>query len=405
MDRLTILSMQGGLLAFMGIVIFWVWRTQRRPYSDNGPVWFALGYVIGGLGLFLQAYRGMIPAFFAVILGNFLFLMTYVFMERAIAITTRRRSRMYWLLGIDLIILLTYFYFTYIKPDVMVRTVEAVVVMPIMQLPVWVHLSQCREKTIRPALRAMAAVLVAHMLMCLIRIVGVLLLHQANAWFTWTGVLTIAGLSLSFLWIDSLRVREELERRAMTDPLTGLLNRRGLDAFGIRELSRAKRLGLPCSALAMDVNCFKQINDTYGHTAGDDALRAVAEALRSSLRITDLATRVGGDEFFVILPGSDEQAANEVCERLRSIIQSGGHETPNGEKFAITVSIGCVTLRGEKMTIADLFHDSDVMLYHEKQAIPLRDTVHGGSNLRAANEKEVDPSIFFRPSDAGNFGG
>jgi|UPI00068F45D9 diguanylate cyclase (GGDEF)-like protein len=369
MDRLTLLSMQGGLLAFMGVVIFLAWRTQRRPYSDNGPVWFSIGYVVGGIGLYLQAYRGIIPAFFAIILGNFLFLMTYVFMERAVAITTHRRSYMQWLLGANVVFILNYVYFTYFKPDVIVRTIEAVIIMPAMQIPIWIHLVRCKEKTIRPALQAMSAVLVVHMMMNFVRVVGVLTLHKADAWFTWTGVITIAGLSISFMWIDSLRIREELERRAMTDPLTGLLNRRGLDELGTRELSRARRLGLPCSALALDLNYFKQINDTYGHVAGDDALCAVAVALRSSLRITDVATRIGGDEFFVILPGSDEQSADEICERLRATIHGVTLETAGGQSFSITLSIGCTTLRGEDMTIADLLRESDAKLYGEKESL------------------------------------
>lgn len=367
MDRLTLLSMQGGLMAFMGIVIYLSWRAQKRQYSDNAPVWFAVGFVIGGIGLLLEAYRGIIPSFFSIIMGNFLFLMTYVFMERAIAITTRRRSRMYWLLGVDVVLILSYLYFTYVKPDVIVRTVEAVLVMPIMQVPIWLHLFRCREATIKPALRAMSTVLFVHVLMSFVRVFGVLLLHAADVWFTWTGIITVAGMSLSFMWIDSLRVRDELERRALTDPLTGLLNRHALDDFGPRELSRAARMGLPCSALVIDVNRFKQINDTYGHAAGDQALCAIAAALRSSLRISDLATRVGGDEFFILLPDSDERAASEVSARLRTAIEKIRLETSVGDSFSVSVSIGCITARGNEMTIADLFHESDVKLYREKQ--------------------------------------
>jgi diguanylate cyclase (GGDEF)-like protein len=368
MDRLTLLSMQGGLLAFMGIVVYLAWRTQRRPYSDNGPAWFSVAYVIGGIGLLLEAYRGIIPNFFAIILGNFLFLMIYVFMERAIAITTRRRSYMYWLLGLDLALMASYFYFTYARPDVIARTIEAVIIMPVMQIPIWVHLERCPEKTIRPALRAMSLVLLLHMAMNFVRVIGVLLLHTADAWFTWTGVITIAGMAVSFMWVDALRVREELERRAMTDHLTGLLNRRGLEEFGARELSRARRHHLPCSAMALDLNCFKQINDTYGHGAGDDALRAVAGAIRASTRITDVATRIGGDEFFVILPGSDEHGAAEICDRLRAAIRAARVEATGGRSFSIALSIGCVTLREEKMTIEDLFQESDAKLYLEKGA-------------------------------------
>ncbi|MEG9434906.1 GGDEF domain-containing protein [Edaphobacter sp. HDX4] len=123
----------------------------------------------------------------------------------------------------------------------------------------------------------------------------------------------------------------------------------------------------------MDVNSFKQINDTYGHAAGDNALCAVTTALRSSLRITDLAARIGGDEFFVLLPGSNEHSASEVCARLRNAIQDVSVETRDGERFSLAVSIGCVTSRGEEMTIAELFHDSDLKLYREKQADPTRD--------------------------------
>lgn len=360
--------MQGGLLVFMGIVVYLAWRTQRRPYSDNGPAWFSIAYVIGGIGLLLEAYRGVIPAFFAIILGNFLFLMIYVFMERAIAITTRRRSYMYWLLCLDIAFMVSYLYFTYIKPDEIARTIEAVIIMPVMQIPIWFHLERCKEKTIRPALRAMSLVLLLHMVMNFVRVVGVLLLHTANAWFNWAGVVTIAGMAVSFMWIDALRIRDELERRAMTDHLTGLLNRRGLEEFGSRELSRARRLHLPCSAMAMDLNCFKQINDTYGHAAGDDALRAVAAAIRASTRITDVATRIGGDEFFVILPGSDEHGTAEIYGRLRAAIQAVTVEASGGRRFSISLSIGCVTLREEKMTIEDLFHESDARLYMEKES-------------------------------------
>ncbi|MDE1176671.1 MAG: GGDEF domain-containing protein [Edaphobacter sp.] len=375
MDRLTLFSMQGGLLIFMGIVIFSVWRAQRRDYSDNGPVWFSLGFILGGIGLSLQAYRGVIAPFYAIILGNFLFFMTYVFMERAIAITTRRTSHMFWLLGLNVATILSYAYFTYVRPDVVIRTLEAVLIMPVMQLPIWIHLARCKEKTIRPALRAMAIVLYLHILLGFVRILGVAMFHHADAWFTWSGLVAIAGLSLSFLWIDSLRVRDELERRAMTDPLTGLLNRRALDDFGRRELSRTIRLNLPCSALALDLNRFKHINDTWGHAAGDRALCAVAEALLSSLRITDLATRIGGDEFFVLLPEASELDADLICTRIRSAIQKISIPASPGQSFSIAVSIGCVTARGKDMTVASLYHDSDIRLYHEKNTTRRNDSL------------------------------
>ncbi len=393
MDRLTLFSMQGGLLVFMGLVVYAAGRMQKRATSDNAHLWFSIGFAIGGVGLTLQAYRGMIPAFFAILLGNGLFLLIYIFMEKAIAVTTRQRSYALWLLALDVVLVLNYAYFTYIKPDVIVRTIEAVIVMPLMQVPIWFHLLRCEEKTIRPALRAMSIVLAAHMLMNFGRIVGVLITHMADVWFTWFGVVSIAGLSISFMWVDWLRIRDELERQALTDPLTGLLNRRALEDFGARELSRAARTGAPYSALTLDVNKFKQINDTYGHAAGDKALTAVAAALRSSLRLTDVATRVGGDEFFVLLPDSDERAAAEVSSRLRRAIENTLIESANGRIFRIAVSIGQVTSRG-KTTIAELFHLSDMKLYDEKMA----------RKAEAAAESARSRQTLASASDAGEGG-
>ncbi|HEY8998583.1 MAG TPA: GGDEF domain-containing protein [Edaphobacter sp.] len=367
MDRLTLFSMQGGLLVFMGLVVYAAGRMQKRATSDNAHLWFSIGFAFGGVGMMLQAYRGVIPAVFSILMGNGLFLLVYIFMEKAIAVTTRRRSYALWLLALDAALVTNYAYFTYIKPDVIVRTIEAVIVMPLMQVPIWFHLLRCKERTIRPALRAMAIVLATLTLMDFGLILGVVLMHMADVWFAWIGVVSIAGMSISFMWVDWLRVRDELERQALTDPLTGLLNRRALEDFGARELSRAARTGAPYSALTLDINKFKQINDTYGHTAGDKALIAVSAALLASLRLTDVATRVGGDEFFVLLPDSDERAAAEVSSRLRRAIESTIIESANGRVFRIAVSIGQVTSRG-KTTIAELFHLSDMKLYDEKIA-------------------------------------
>jgi diguanylate cyclase (GGDEF)-like protein len=193
--------------------------------------------------------------------------------------------------------------------------------------------------------------------------------------------------------VDWLRIRDELERQALTDPLTGLLNRRALEDFGARELSRAARTGAPYSALTLDVNKFKQINDTYGHAAGDKALTAVAAALRSSLRLTDVATRVGGDEFFVLLPDSDERAAAEVSSRLRRAIENTLIESANGRIFRIAVSIGQVTSRG-KTTIAELYHLSDMKLYDEKMA----------RKAEAAAESARSRQTLASASDAGEGG-
>jgi len=180
----------------------------------------------------------------------------------------------------------------------------------------------------------------------------------------------------------------------LTDPLTGLLNRRGLEDVARRELSRSARAGAACSALTIDVNKFKQINDTYGHAAGDKALRAVAAALTKTLRTADVATRVGGDEFFVLLPDSDESAAAGVMARLRRAIEHTSIESADGRIFQISVSIGSVTSHGDKTTVDELFHSSDMKLYDEKQA--------GRSSRGAENARgRQTPTLSGEPSESG----
>lgn len=116
-------------------------------------------------------------------------------------------------------------------------------------------------------------------------------------------------------------LEEELLRLAASDPLTGLSNRRGFFEGAARMLGMAQRCGSPLSMIMLDIDHFKAVNDAYGHDAGDAVLRAVAERLRQSLRVSDLAGRVGGEEFAVLCPGTDLAGGVELAERLRQALE------------------------------------------------------------------------------------
>ncbi len=147
------------------------------------------------------------------------------------------------------------------------------------------------------------------------------------------------------------RENARLQTLAGTDPLTGLANRRGLAAVWQHEQARARRHAYPCSVLAIDLDHFKQINDRWGHAGGDRALAAVARLLLASVRGEDLVARVGGDEFFVLLPQADDATAWTIAKRVQTALRqpdvapdSGGwtlsigiagtRATPDGELFA-----------------------------------------------------------------------
>ena len=110
---------------------------------------------------------------------------------------------------------------------------------------------------------------------------------------------------------------ERLQAEATTDPLTGLWNRRGFEPLLDQALARAARTGEAIAVVLVDVDHFKRINDNFGHGEGDAALAAVAAALRGGIRPTDVAARIGGDEFAILLSGADAHGAVLVCERIR----------------------------------------------------------------------------------------
>jgi len=136
--------------------------------------------------------------------------------------------------------------------------------------------------------------------------------------------------------------QEHLARLAITDPLTGLANRRHLLAELERELHRAGRSGHPVSVLMLDLDKFKDINDQYGHAVGDAVLVAVAARCTARLRTIDRCGRVGGEEFVVVLPETDAEGAATTAERVRAKLAEKPIDTVGGP-LEVTISIGFVT--------------------------------------------------------------
>ncbi len=162
----------------------------------------------------------------------------------------------------------------------------------------------------------------------------------------------------------------ELEKLATTDGMTSLINRRHFDALARAEWARFQRYGRPLSLMLLDIDKFKSINDRFGHDAGDLVLKAVAEICKTTKRQTDVVARFGGEEFVLLLPETDEAAAEIAAERLRRAIQDHPHVLP-GETLQVTASIG---LAGATLGMAAF----EVMLKRADQA--LYEAKHTGRN-------------------------
>jgi len=151
------------------------------------------------------------------------------------------------------------------------------------------------------------------------------------------------------------------EREATTDRLTDTLNRRGIEPLLAREMSLAGRHRVPLSAVLLDIDHFKTINDAHGHNVGDDVLRAVGEVIRKTARATDLVSRWGGEEFLVLLPHTDLAHARIAAERIRSAVENARLL----EVRSVTVSAG-VTEFVQADTAASLVRRADERLYAAK---------------------------------------
>jgi two-component system cell cycle response regulator len=167
--------------------------------------------------------------------------------------------------------------------------------------------------------------------------------------------------------IDNTRLFQVVQLLAITDPLTGANNRRELYDLGEREFARSKRYKHLLSAMMVDIDKFKKVNDSHGHTIGDQILIELTERIRANIRDIDILGRYGGDEFAILLPDTGLESARQVAERLRAAISGDPFRTEAG-LIHITVSIG-VSTNSEKITSMETLIDrADVGVYIAKEA-------------------------------------
>ncbi len=159
---------------------------------------------------------------------------------------------------------------------------------------------------------------------------------------------------------------EALNRISQTDPLTGLLNRRGMDERLIEELKRCARESRSLGVIWIDLDKFKEINDVYGHGIGDEALKVVAQVLRSVVREYDAAARWGGDEFLVMIRDADRHWVQQICERLLRVIRGQTLLAHSGTPLYLTFSIGAHLARQDDLE--SVLRDADAALYAAKSA-------------------------------------
>ena len=165
--------------------------------------------------------------------------------------------------------------------------------------------------------------------------------------------------------LENARLHRMVERQAMVDSLTGLANRRSLEESLRSEVARALRFSDSVCVVLADLDDFKQVNDQYGHAAGDEVLKAFAGALRKTVRESDVAGRWGGEEFALVLPGTDAVGGARLAERARATIEAHGVKMPNGDVCSVTASFGVASFP-ESHELGEILAAADSALYAAK---------------------------------------
>ena len=167
--------------------------------------------------------------------------------------------------------------------------------------------------------------------------------------------------------IANARLFSEVQRLAITDPLTGLYNRRGFSEIGHREIERTRRYKRPLSAIMIDIDHFKRINDTYKHAIGDQVLRTLAERCRKRTRELDILGRYGGEEIVILLPETDRAGALGAAEHLRRDVADEPFVTDVGPLW-VTISLGVADSIDGNLELDSLIDRADAAMYAAKQS-------------------------------------
>jgi diguanylate cyclase (GGDEF)-like protein len=169
------------------------------------------------------------------------------------------------------------------------------------------------------------------------------------------------------LAISNLKLRETLKHESIHDPLTGLFNRRYMQESLKREIARARRQGQPVGVIMIDIDHFKQFNDTYGHEAGDRVLKELASLLQSHIRSSDIACRYGGEELLLILPDASLVDTQHRAEQLREKVKQLRVRYRHQNLGSITISLGVACCPDQGLTGEAVIQAADRALYRAKK--------------------------------------
>lgn len=362
------------MLAYAGVLclaLVGCWLVSRAIPGLRGvrELSWSVGTAI--TSVVLVGLRPWASAFVSILLGNCTlfayFLLIYWTTARILA---ERARALPWLIGFCSVALLPFSFYAFIRPDMVVRIVLGGGVAAVLAAMTGVLLLRHKSPDLQPTAATVGWVLALSAMFYLGRSVASVLyppVHFVNGdWiqtaFTYGQMLTRVGTCCGVLWLAVCVHRTELEQLAMSDSLTGLLNRRAFDALLTREMRRCQLTGASIGLILVDIDRFKDVNDTYGHGEGDAVLRQTGETLKKGIRPCDSLARYGGEEFAILLQDTIPDQVIAIGERLRADIE----QTVIGpQKIRVTASLG-VAESCQFESPLELINRCDRALYRSK---------------------------------------
>jgi diguanylate cyclase (GGDEF)-like protein len=342
----------------------------------KGIHWFSLYNLVALLGAIAVAFRGHIPDFLSIVVGNLLVAAGYFFFSVSLTAFFGGKTTYYLQAGLLVVAIVTMLQYGWFHNDTPKRLIAYSIVLGCQQAQIAVFLLRQRRAALRIATISMSLILACLCLANIARVIGVAMRGAPNnylnagAFLAWIVIATSSlqcGAIVCYVWMTAAHLREDLEIQASTDPLTGLLNRRAIEVAAGQQILACNRSGSLISAIILDLDDFKRINDTYGHHCGDETLITITNCLQSSLRGSDLLARVGGDEFAILLPGTSLEDATQLAAKLQTSVQQAT-VTYGPVSTTVTVSCGVAQLQPPHSTWEQLVISCDKALYQAKRS-------------------------------------
>jgi len=343
----------------------------------KGIHWFSLYNLAAFLGAVAVALRGHIPDFLSIVIGNLLVVSGYLFFSISLTEFFDSKKRSYYLQALlCFTAVLTMLQYGWLHNDTPRRLIAYSLILGCQQTQIAIFLLRQKRAALRVPTLSMAFMLSCLALANLVRITGVATQGaphnylNGGAFLAWVIIVNSGlqcGAIVSYVWMTAAHLREDLEVQASTDPLTRLLNRRAIEVAAGQQILACNRSGVPISAILLDLDSFKQINDTFGHHSGDATLIAVAACLQNGLRPRDLLARVGGDEFAVLLPDTSLESATTIASQLQTLVSQAiiSFDQVNSK---VTASFGVAQLQPPASTWEQLLMSCDKSLYEAKRS-------------------------------------